>query len=311
MNYTGKHYGENYLLSMILLLSLILTSCKKGKEDSAPESPGTPVNITHPVIKDMTDYIQLNGATVFLNKEIIRSTFQGFIEKVYKNIGDNIKPGDVLFQIKTKELAANDTIKIDIGSAVFRVSVLIKAKSNGILTEINYHSGDFVSDGEQLAIVSNPASLMVNLSVPFEEVSNIRLGANCEVVITANEKANATIVKRIPAVDPGTQTQSYLIKLKYNRELPESLTVIVKIPLKVYKDAVVLSKSAINTNVNEDSFWIMKLVNDSTAVKVNIKKGIENDSLIQILDPKLNTLDRIISSGAYGLPDTATIEIIK
>ncbi len=86
---------------------------------------------------------------------------------------------------------------------------------------------------------------------------------------------------------------------------------MVKIPFKVFKNTTALPKSSLVTNVTEDSFWVMKLVNDTTAVKVNIKKGIENDSLAQILKPKLDTTSRIILSGAYGLPDTAIVEIVK
>ena len=119
------------------------------------------------------------------------------------------------------------------------------------------------------------------------------------------------IEKKIPSVDSSTQTQTYLIKLSANKELPENLNVIVKIPVKVYKDAVVLPKSALMTDVTENIFWIMKLVNDTTAVRVNITKGIETDSLIQILSPNLSTSDNIISNGSYGLPDTAKVELLK
>ena len=86
---------------------------------------------------------------------------------------------------------------------------------------------------------------------------------------------------------------------------------LVRIPIKLFKDATVVPKSAIVTNVTEDTFWLMKLINDTTAVRVNIKKGIETDSLVQVLAPSLNKSDRIITSGAYGLPDTSKIEIVK
>ena len=55
----------------------------------------------------------------------------------------------------------------------------------------------------------------------------------------------------------------------------------------------------------------MKLINDTTALRVDIQKGVENDSLVQILSPKLSTEDRIVKTGAYGLPDTAKVEIVK
>ena len=55
----------------------------------------------------------------------------------------------------------------------------------------------------------------------------------------------------------------------------------------------------------------MRLINDTTAAKNDIKRGIENDSVVQILNSNLNPEDRIILSGAYGLPDTAKVEIQK
>ena len=55
----------------------------------------------------------------------------------------------------------------------------------------------------------------------------------------------------------------------------------------------------------------MKLLNDSVAVKTDIKKGIESADNIEILKPMLNDSDRIILTGNYGLSDTAKINIIK
>ncbi len=55
----------------------------------------------------------------------------------------------------------------------------------------------------------------------------------------------------------------------------------------------------------------MKLINDSTAVKNKITKGIENDSVVQVLNSNLKPDDKVILSGAYGLPDTVKVEIQK
>jgi hypothetical protein len=50
-------------------------------------------------------------------------------------------------------------------------------------------------------------------------------------------------------------------------------------------------------------------LNDSIAVKTNIKKGIENNDSIQVVEPMLSDSDRIILSGNYGLSDTAKIKV--
>jgi hypothetical protein len=60
-----------------------------------------------------------------------------------------------------------------------------------------------------------------------------------------------------------------------------------------------------------DNFWVMKLINDSTAVRVPVTKGISSDDIIEIVSPLFNLTDRIINSGQYGLADTAFVTINK
>lgn len=301
-----------FYLAAVIALPLFIYSCGGGSDDnSGAVSGGTPVKITHPAVLNMSDYLTLNGNTVFLKKEIVRATFAGFIVKINKNIGDKVSAGDILFKIKTKESAADDSIKLKLGSRLFIGEVEIKASSNGVLTQLDYHEGDFVTDGEQLAVVSNPSSLRIKLNVPYEDNLKVNIGGSCEVNLPDGENLPGIIENKVPAVDPATQTQIYYVKILNGKELPENLNTMVKIPFKTYKDAVALPKSSIMTNVTQDQFWIMKLINDTTALRVDISKGIENDSMVQIINPKLQKNERIISDGAYGLPDTAKVEIEK
>ena len=307
-----KILNRLFLYSILFIVPFIINSCGGNDESTIDEvSSGTPVTITHAFRINLSDYIELNGNTVFLTKEIVRATFQGFISKVYKNIGDFVETGDSLFQIRTMESAAADSLNISFGNRKFKGTVILKAQSDGVLTELNYHQGDFISNGEQLAIISNPSSLRIDVNVPFEDVSKVKIGNNCKIQLPGNEILNGIIDKNIPKVDSATQTQTYYIKLANYKPLPENLNVIVRIPFNKFSDALVLPKSAIVTNVTQDSFWVMRLINDTTAAKNDIKRGIENDSVVQILNSNLNPEDRIILSGAYGLPDTAKVEIQK
>lgn len=296
---------------VLIILSLMVYSCGSEKDNSEVVNSGTPVTITHPYIAGMSNYIELNGSTVFLTKEIVRATFQGYIEKVFKNIGDNIKPGDDLFQIKTIESAAADSLNISLGNKQFKGYVNLKAKSNGVLTELNYHQGDFISNGELLAVVSNPSSMRIEVNVPFEEVPKTTVGKECEVLLPGEEELKGIIDRSIPKVDSANQTQTYFIKLVQYKSLPEDLNVLIRIPFNKLNNILVLPRTSLLTNVTQDSFWVMKLINDSTAIRTNIKKGIENDSLVQILNKNLNPTDRVVLIGAYGLPDTAKVEIKK
>ena len=55
----------------------------------------------------------------------------------------------------------------------------------------------------------------------------------------------------------------------------------------------------------------MKLINDSTAVKVPVQKGIVTKDNVEIISPTFSTQDKILLSGNYGLPDTALVMIMQ
>jgi multidrug efflux pump subunit AcrA (membrane-fusion protein) len=294
---------------LIFTSIILLLSCSSNNNSGTPGEPGTPVKITNPIRTTLTEFMTLNANTVFMNKEIVRSTFQGLINKVYKNIGDKVSVGDSLFLIRTKESSANDTLEIKIGDKLFKGNILIRARASGIFTYLNYNSGVFVSDGEELATISNPSSLRIILNVPYQYASQINNHLSCTVFFPDGNSVNAAIEKVLPTVDPSSQTQNYILKPYTSVSLPENLNVSVRIPLSIVKNVLTLPKSSVISNETLDQFWVMQLINDTTAVRIDIVKGIENDSLVQIVKPSFNLTDKIITDGSYGLPDTAKVTI--
>jgi hypothetical protein len=57
------------------------------------------------------------------------------------------------------------------------------------------------------------------------------------------------------------------------------------------------------------NFWVMKLINDTTAIKINVKVGLKNKDEVEITDPLFIPTDRILSQGNYGLSDTALVNV--
>ena len=55
----------------------------------------------------------------------------------------------------------------------------------------------------------------------------------------------------------------------------------------------------------------MKLIDSATAVKTPIKKGLEQNNSIEILDPAFSKTDQVLVTGNYGLPDTAKVIVEK
>ena len=155
-------------LFLVVSLTLIISCSSKGKKESTVIVKGIEVVAGSPVKKKMIEYADLNANTIYLKQEIVRATFQGFVDKTNKNVGDYVKQGDLLFVIKTKEADAAYNSQINSGGEQFNGLVQIAARTDGVLTELNHQAGDFVSDGEQLALLVNPQSLKIILEVPLD-----------------------------------------------------------------------------------------------------------------------------------------------
>jgi hypothetical protein len=299
---------ENKIL--FLLTFFFIVSCGNNyQQTDKTQISGTPVQITHPQKIDFTEYIDLNANTIFLKKEIIRSTFQGFIKKMYKNIGDDINRGDNILSLITKEAATFDSLISNLAENTLSSPVIIVAHSDGVLTTLNFHEGDFVSEGEEIAVIANPSSLRISLNVPYTYISKISPNSGCQVILPNGQTFPAKISKIIPSVDPASQTQTFLLRPEKRVNVPENLNVTARLPLQTIENAIVLPRSAVLSNETQDNFWVMELVNDSIARRVDVQKGMENDSLIQITKPLLSLSNKIINDGGFGLPDSVKVVV--
>jgi uncharacterized NAD(P)/FAD-binding protein YdhS len=70
-----------------------------------------------------------------------------------------------------------------------------------------------------------------------------------------------------------------------------------------------LPKEALLTDDLESNFWVMKLIDSATAVKVPVKKGLETRDRVEIIEPVFAPSDKILVTGNYGLPDTAKVKV--
>ena len=79
MRYHRGLPGRIFLTLALVSFSALFISCGGNEEKPVDASGGTPVQVTHPTRMNLTDHLSLNGNTIFLKKEIVRSTFDGFI----------------------------------------------------------------------------------------------------------------------------------------------------------------------------------------------------------------------------------------
>lgn len=302
---------KNYAVCVSCFATLLLLSCsnKKATDEASPESVKTSVTFTQPVIQGFTDYIQLNGNTQFQKKLVVRANITGYITSMPWKTGDHILNGTLFCSIKTKEQDALKNIDgREPSLKQFQTPINVLANASGIFTAVNYSKGDFVNEGDILATITDPSSLVLVVNVPYEYHQFVYKGRSCSVKFPDGKIIQANINEEVPFIDVTSQTQSYLIRFPGNQLLPENMNLIVHIPVKQKQNAIALPLEAIQTNETQEEFWVMKLVNDSLAIKMPVKVGLQNDSLREII-LGVGATDKIIVKGAYGLTDSSLVKL--
>ncbi len=299
---------------LILLIALIATlnSCKNKSEDEEKLDVSVPVTLTSINTSGISSDTDLNATATYVVKTIIKANATGYLNSVNVASNDYVTAGKVLFTLKTREskVLGNTVNKID-PSLNFGGPIAVKASSSGYISSVNARQGDYVQDGDVLATVSDSNSFGLVLSLPYALKKYVAIGNVFQAILPDGTIRKATVQKFMASVDATSQTQNVLLKIDGKQDIPENLIIKVRIPKKSNGNAITLPKAAILSNETETEFWIMKMINKNTAVKVPITKGIEADDKIEVLSPALSSKDQIVLTGNYGVADTIKVKVVK
>lgn len=293
------------ILSFFLLFFF---SCKNADEEIEKEQvTKVQVKVTSVTKGFLPDYLKFTGKTIYLNKSTIVSPINGYFTKVNVKEGNRVQKGQVIFEMQSPEaylMQQNDSIKSKYGI------VKIYASGSGIISGLNViQKGVYTDQNSVLCLIIGSNDLKVQVNLPFEYRKFAKIGSKCKIILPDSTVIPATFSKILPEMDEKAQTIKILANLRSKTFIPENLLVQVLINKSNDKETQILPKNCVMTNALMTDFWVMKLTNDSTAVKIPVKVGNQTHEQIEILSPKFNENDKIISEGAYGLEDTVFVNI--
>ena len=297
-----------------LLIWLTAASChsKKVQEEGSQEPEIiTPVTVTSISTDAMAEYIELNATSTFLQKAYVKASAAGYIKSVNAQIGKIISSGQTAFVLQTREAQSiGNTINLLDTSFRFSGVINMKAGTTGYVSELNHQPGDYVQEGEQLAVISDIRSFVFVLNLPYELRPYIINKEFVELLLPDGKSLTGHISFMTPVVDSASQTQNIILTVS-DKSLPINLIAKVRIEKNAKSSAVSLPKQSVLSDETQTSFWVMKLTDSTTAVKVLVKKGMEINDRIEILSPQFSGSDKFLLTGNYGLADTAKIKIIQ
>jgi len=302
----------NKSIFFLLLIPFVFIACKENAVADKPIDASIPVTITTIDTTGIENYMELNATASYLVKNSIKANATGYLSSVNVAINDVVNKGVTLFSIKTREskVLGNTINKID-PSLNFGGAIRVRSNASGIVTMVNVQQGDYVQDGDPLVTINDAASFALVLSLPYDLKKYVSAGQQLNVTLPDGSSRTAIVQKFSPTVDTASQTQNVVLKINGKQDIPENLIVKVRINKTSNTNTISLPKSAILSDETETDFWIMKLINSNTAVKIPIEKGIQTDDRIQVISPILTVKDKILLTGNYGVGDTIKVRVIK
>jgi multidrug efflux pump subunit AcrA (membrane-fusion protein) len=295
----------------IFVVFILALSCKNKTDNSIGKKAPISVQVAEVQQNDIKEYLTFNGITQFQQKENIRSNVTGYVSWTKYKIGDHIQTGQTFATVRTKEQdALKEAVKIDSTLSKFVKPQSIQSNATGVITILNVTTNDYLAEGDILATVVQPKSLVVQVNVPYEYEDYVSIGSSCEIVLQNEKSISAKITGTLPTIDPVAQSQSFLIALP-NEDLPENLNVQVRMVYREDTKAMTVPKSALQTNELLTEYWVLKLTNDSVAIKHSVTPKLKNDSLVQIESNKLHIGDKVITIGGYQMQDSTIISMQK
>jgi multidrug efflux pump subunit AcrA (membrane-fusion protein) len=297
-------------------LLLVIFACKSKETpdegEIAPEDVRTPVTVTSVETTTLNDAVELNATSSYLQSNFIKASANGYLKSVNIKLGQLIHAGQLAFTLQTKEgHALGNTINELDPSFNFSGMINIKASANGYVQSLDHQPGDYVQDGDQLAVVADSKSFGFILNLPYELNRYVSTGKQLQIDLPDGSHVNGTVAHIMPNLDSVSQTESVLIKLDSPNTIPQNLIAKVKIIREEKPNVTSLPKRAVLADESQTNFWVMKIVDSVTAVKVPVVKGLETSDRVEIVRPQFNPNDKILLTGNYGLPDTAKVKIIK
>ena len=305
------HFKMKILLLLASLAFLAACGSSQPEETATdPPPPKTLVDTTAVSIRDIRQEQRFPATTFYPESNKLAAPIAGYILRSPQEAGEKVGSGQTLFILETKEhraINANDDLK---KSDLAKMGVVsVHAPASGVILSLDQRQGDFVSEGSTLCTIARSDKIGFRLSVPFEYNQFVKTGVNVTIELPDKTRLPARVAENLNTATITSQTQTFMVKPLKSVALPEGLNALVIVQMEGASRAAVLPKTAILTNETMDEFWVMQLINDSTAVKVPVTLGLTTGEEVEVKTPSFSTTDRILTEGNYGLEDTALVKV--
>jgi HlyD family secretion protein len=185
----------------------------------------------------------------------------------------------------------------------------IRSPINGVITDRPLYAGEMASSGSALLTVMDISSVIAKAHIPQSEAAALKVSDKGTMTVPGMERpidGKITVVS--PALDPNSTTVEVWFEAKNPKQaLKPGTSVQLSLTAQTVKDALVIPLNSVLT-ASDGATTVLLAGSDGRAHQKAVKLGIRNGEDVQVLEG-LSENDKVVSSGAYGLPDKTKIQI--
>lgn len=185
----------------------------------------------------------------------------------------------------------------------------IRSPISGVVTDRPLYPGEMAAAGTPLITVMDVSSVIAKAHISQNDAAALHVGDKGTVTVPGIAlpiEGRVTVVS--PALDPNSTTVEVWFEAKNPKhELKPGTSVQLSLTAQTVKGALVIPANAVLIGADGTTTVILA-GSDGRAHQKPVKLGIRNGDDVQILDGLAPT-DKVVSSGAYGLPDNTKIKI--
>src|SRR6202166_532173 len=185
----------------------------------------------------------------------------------------------------------------------------IRSPIDGVVTDRPLYPGEMAAAGSAIVTVMDVSAVIAKAHIPQADAALLKIGDKGTMTVPgldAPVEGKVTVVS--PALDPNSTTVEVWLEAKNpKQQLKPGTSVQLSLTAKTVKDALVVPAVAVIT-APDGSSVVMVAGRDGKAHQKPVKLGIRQDDDVQIVDG-LTESDKVVATGAYGLPDNTKITV--
>ncbi|HTE87611.1 MAG TPA: efflux RND transporter periplasmic adaptor subunit [Terriglobales bacterium] len=185
----------------------------------------------------------------------------------------------------------------------------IRSPIDGVVTDRPLYPGEMAAAGTPIVTIMDISQVIAKAHIPQPEAALLKVGDKATITVPGeSEPVDARVTVVSPALDPNSTTVEVWVQAKNpDQRLKPGTSVQVSMLAQTIPDAVVIPATALLTG-QDGTTSVMVVGADNRAHQKPVSVGVRQGDQVQITEG-LQAGDRVIASGAYGLPDNTQVTV--